>query len=141
MFLNHSRCLAGTATRAFSAMSRASAHLPAAFYRGGTSKALIFRDSDLPPQRADRDAIFLATMGSPDPNGRQLDGMGGGYSSVSKVVIIGRSEHPAADVDYTFAQVLVDQPGRWAFLSLLRLQWSTMDPIAATCSPLWDHLR
>jgi 2-methylaconitate cis-trans-isomerase PrpF len=49
-------------------------------------------------------------MGSPDPNGRQLDGMGGGYSSVSKVLIIGKSEHPDADVDYTFAQVLVNAP-------------------------------
>ena len=50
----------------------------AAFIRGGTSKAVVFRQEDLPALRQDWDPIFLAAMGSPDPNGRQLDGMGGG---------------------------------------------------------------
>lgn len=79
--------------------------LKAVFMRGGTSKALMFRQSDLPPQRDDWGPIFLAAMGSPDPNGRQLDGMGGGLSSLSKVCVIGPPSRADADVDYTFAQV------------------------------------
>ena len=59
--------------------------IPAAFIRGGTSKALIFKSTDLPEAREDCDRIFLETMGSPDPYGRQLNGMGGGLSSLSKV--------------------------------------------------------
>lgn len=82
--------------------------LPAVFMRGGTSKAVMLHARDLP---ADRDAwapIFLSLMGSPDPSMRQLDGMGGGVSSLSKVCVIGPPTHPDADVDYTFAQVLID---------------------------------
>lgn len=73
--------------------------------RGGTSKGLIFHAKDLPLEREARDAIFLAAMGSSDPNGRQLDGMGGGTSSTSKVCIVGPSSVVGADVDYTFAQI------------------------------------
>jgi 2-methylaconitate cis-trans-isomerase PrpF len=80
------------------------------FMRGGTSKGLFFHAKDLPADRAAQDAIFLAALGSPDPYGRQLDGMGGGISSLSKAVIIGPPTHPDADVDYTFAQVSVDRP-------------------------------
>jgi 2-methylaconitate cis-trans-isomerase PrpF len=83
--------------------------LRAVFMRGGTSKALMFRADDLPADRAGWDPIFLAAMGAPDPNGRQLDGMGGGLSSLSKVCVIGRPSRPDADVDYTFAQVSVDR--------------------------------
>jgi 2-methylaconitate cis-trans-isomerase PrpF len=79
----------------------------AVFMRGGTSKALIFRAQDLP---ADRDALFLAAMGSPDPDLRQLNGMGGGVSSLSKVCIVGPPSRPDADVDYTFAQIGIDVP-------------------------------
>ena len=79
--------------------------IPAAFIRGGTSKALIFKSTDLPAAREDCDRIFLETMGSPDPYGRQLNGMGGGLSSLSKVCIVGPSSHPEADVDYTKAQI------------------------------------
>lgn len=79
--------------------------IPAAFIRGGTSKALVFNAANLPPERADQDKLFLAAMGSPDPYGRQLDGMGGGLSSLSKVCIVGRSTRPDADVDYTKAQI------------------------------------
>ncbi|SMO96809.1 2-methylaconitate cis-trans isomerase PrpF family protein [Paracoccus laeviglucosivorans] len=86
-------------------MSQAS--IPAQFWRGGTSKALVFRECDLPTDPAARDAIFLGAMGSPDDNGRQLNGMGGGMSSLSKVCILGPSSHPDADVDYTFVQVPV----------------------------------
>lgn len=81
------------------------ARLRAVFMRGGTSRAIMFRAEDLPADRALWPAIFLAAMGSPDPNGRQLDGVGGGVSSLSKVCVIGPPSRPDADVDYTFAQV------------------------------------
>ncbi len=83
--------------------------IPAAFIRGGTSKAIVFNRADLPDDRAEWDAIFLAALGSPDPNGRQLNGMGGGISSLSKICVVGPSDRPDADVDYTFAQVAVDK--------------------------------
>ena len=86
------------------------AFIPAIFMRGGSSKGVFFHARDLPAERAARDAIFLAVLGSPDPYGRQLDGMGGGISSLSKAVIIGPPTHPDADVDYLFAQVAVDKP-------------------------------
>ncbi|MGE0409600.1 MAG: 2-methylaconitate cis-trans isomerase PrpF family protein [Amphiplicatus sp.] len=84
--------------------------IPAVFMRGGTSKALFFHRRDLPPTASPHDCeawneIFRAAMGSPDPYGRQLDGMGGGQSSLSKVAIIAPSERPDADIDFTFAQV------------------------------------
>jgi len=81
----------------------------AVYMRGGTSKALVFRAQDLPADRAQWDAIFLSAMGVPDPYGRQLDGMGGGLSSLNKVCVVGPSSHPDADVDYTFVQLGVDQ--------------------------------
>ncbi len=84
--------------------------IPAAFIRGGTSKAIVFHASDLPADTAVRDAILLAAIGSPDPNGRQLDGMGGGVSSLSKICIVGPPSRPDADVDYTFGQVAVAAP-------------------------------
>jgi 2-methylaconitate cis-trans-isomerase PrpF len=81
--------------------------LRAVFMRGGTSNALMFRAEDLPSDRTAWDRISLGALGSPDPNGRQLDGMGGGISSLSKVCVIGPPTHPEADVDYTFAQVAI----------------------------------
>ena len=63
--------------------------LRAVFMRGGTSNALMFRAEDLPLDRSQWDRIFLGAIGSPDPNGRQLDGMGGGISSLSKVCVVG----------------------------------------------------
>ncbi|MDC0739522.1 PrpF domain-containing protein [Cognatishimia sp. SS12] len=84
--------------------------LKAAFYRGGTSKSVVFDGRDLPQDRAERDRIFLHVLGSPDPYGRQLDGLGGGLSSLSKVVIVEPSTHAEADVDYTFVQIAVDAP-------------------------------
>ncbi len=84
-----------------------SSRFPAAFMRGGTSKALIFHLRDLPLDRSRWDAIFLGAIGSPDPNGRQLNGMGGGVSSLSKVCVIGPPTRNDADVDFTFAQILV----------------------------------
>ena len=84
--------------------------IPAVFMRGGTSNALVFHRDDLPSDRAEWDGVFLAAIGSPDPYGRQLNGMGGGISSLSKVVVIGPSTRDDADIDYTFGQVVVDQP-------------------------------
>ncbi len=83
--------------------------------RGGTSRALIFHERDLPLVGADgdtsaRDAIFCAAIGAPDPNGRQLNGLGGGVTSLSKVAIVGPPSRPDADVDYTFGQVGVTAP-------------------------------
>jgi 2-methylaconitate isomerase len=83
--------------------------LKAVFARGGTSKALLFHRHDLPADRDEWAPIFLAAMGAPDPNGRQLDGMGGGTSSLSKVCVIGPPTRADADVDYTFAQIGVDR--------------------------------
>lgn len=83
--------------------------IPAVFMRGGTSNAVVFNQNDLPADRALWDEIFLAAIGSPDPNGRQLDGMGGGVSSLSKVCVVGPSTRPDADIDYTFAQVQVKE--------------------------------
>ena len=79
--------------------------LRAVFMRGGTSRGIMLRAEDLPAERALWDGVFLAAMGSPDPSGRQLDGMGGGVSSLSKVCVVGPPSRPDADVDYTFAQV------------------------------------
>lgn len=84
--------------------------IKAAFYRGGTSKAVVFNGADLPGDRDMRDRIFLHVLGSPDGYGRQLNGMGGGLSSLSKVVIVEPSSHPDADIDYTFVQIAVDAP-------------------------------
>lgn len=81
--------------------------LPAVFMRGGTSKALMLHRRDVPAEPADWTSLFLSAMGSPDPFGRQLDGMGGGVSSVSKICIVAPSERADVDVDYTFVQVSV----------------------------------
>jgi 2-methylaconitate cis-trans-isomerase PrpF len=79
----------------------------AVYMRGGTSRCLVFHDKDLPEPGAARDRILLAALGSPDPYGRQLNGLGGGISSLSKAVVIGPASRPDADVDYTFGQVEV----------------------------------
>jgi 2-methylaconitate cis-trans-isomerase PrpF len=84
--------------------------VPAVFMRGGTSKGLFFQAKDLPADQEDRDRVLLAALGSPDPFGRQLDGMGGGLSSLSKAALIGPPTRCGADVDYSFAQVAVDRP-------------------------------
>jgi 2-methylaconitate cis-trans-isomerase PrpF len=86
------------------------AWIPATFWRGGTSKGVFFLARDLPDTREKIDPILLAVMGTPDPFGRQLNGMGGGTSSLSKAVIIGPPTHPDADVDYTFIQLAINKP-------------------------------
>ena len=78
---------------------------PAVFFRGGTSKAVFFRAEDVPADVEERNRMLRAVMGSPDPYGRQLDGLGGGISSLSKAMWVERSTRNDADVDYTFAQI------------------------------------
>jgi len=86
--------------------------VPASYIRGGTSKGVFFRLEDLPePCRQPgpaRDKLLLRVIGSPDPYGKQIDGMGGATSSTSKTVILARSERPEHDVDYLFGQVSID---------------------------------
>ncbi|KAJ5493256.1 hypothetical protein N7539_002002 [Penicillium diatomitis] len=79
--------------------------LPAAYYRGGTSRAVFFKEEHLPHDRREWSSIFRGVIGSPDPYGRQLDGLGGGISSLSKICVVGKSTHPDADVDYTFVSL------------------------------------
>jgi len=76
--------------------------------RGGTSKGLVFLAGDLPADRAARDAVLLAAMGSPDP--REIDGMGGSHPLTSKVAVVSPSERDDADVEYLFLQVWPDRP-------------------------------
>lgn len=107
------------------------ARLRATFMRGGTSKAVVFNRADLPADPSAWDPIFLAVMGSPDGNGRQLNGMGGGLSSVSKICVVGPPSRPDADIDYTFAQIAVkeasvDYSGNCGNMS------SAMGPFAVT---------
>jgi 2-methylaconitate isomerase len=87
--------------------------IPAVYLRGGTSKGVFFRLQDLPagcqvPGEA-RDRLLRRVIGSPDPYGKQIDGMGGATSSTSKVVILSPSTRPGHDVDYLFGQVSIDQ--------------------------------
>jgi 4-oxalomesaconate tautomerase len=86
----------------------AQTRIPCLLMRGGTSKGAYFLADDLPHEPALRDRVLLAVMGSPDA--RQIDGIGGADSLTSKVAIIRPSSRAGADVDYLFAQVLVDEP-------------------------------
>ena len=86
--------------------------IPATYMRGGTSKGVFFRLEDLPevarvPGQA-RDALLMRVIGSPDPYGKQTDGMGGATSSTSKCVILSKSQVPGHDVDYLYGQVSID---------------------------------
>ncbi|OUL56672.1 2-methylaconitate cis-trans isomerase PrpF [Pseudoalteromonas ulvae] len=88
--------------------------IPATYMRGGTSKGVFFNLSDLPVAAqvpgAARDALLLRVIGSPDPYGKQTDGMGGATSSTSKTVILSKSTQTDHDVDYLFGQVAIDKP-------------------------------
>ena len=88
--------------------------IPATYMRGGTSKGVFFRLQDLPASAqvpgAARDALLLRVIGSPDPYGKQIDGMGGATSSTSKTVILAKSSKLDHDVDYLFGQVSIDRP-------------------------------
>jgi probable AcnD-accessory protein PrpF len=87
--------------------------IPATYMRGGTSKGVFFRLQDLPERAqvpgAARDALLLRVIGSPDPYGKQIDGMGGATSSTSKAVILSKSTRAGHDVDYLFGQVSIDK--------------------------------
>ena len=88
--------------------------VPATYIRGGTSKGVFFRLEDMPkatqvPGPA-RDALLLRVIGSPDPYGKQTDGMGAATSSTSKTVILSKSTRPDHDIDYLFGQVSIDKP-------------------------------
>jgi hypothetical protein len=78
--------------------------------RGGTSKGVFLRPEDLPADAAARDRLLLRIIGSPDPYGKQIDGMGAATSSTSKVVLVSKSGRPDCDVDYLFGQVRIDAP-------------------------------
>ena len=88
--------------------------IPATYMRGGTSKGVFFRLTDLPEAArkpgAARDALLLRVIGSPDPYGKQIDGMGAATSSTSKTVILSKSSRPDHDIDYLFGQVSIDKP-------------------------------
>ena len=88
--------------------------IPATYMRGGTSKGVFFRLQDLPAAAqvpgAARDRLFLRVIGSPDPYGAHIDGMGGATSSTSKCVILSKSTRPDHDVDYLYGQVSIDKP-------------------------------
>ncbi|MEJ6590676.1 MAG: 2-methylaconitate cis-trans isomerase PrpF [SAR86 cluster bacterium] len=87
--------------------------IPATYMRGGTSKGVFFSLNDMPESTqvagAARDAFLLRVIGSPDPYGKQTDGMGGATSSTSKTVILAKSSQPDHDVDYLFGQVAIDK--------------------------------
>src|SRR5213595_1882921 len=88
--------------------------IPATYIRGGTSKGVFFRLQDLPEAAqvpgAARDALLMRVIGSPDPYGKQIDGMGAASSSTSKIVILSPSARADCDVDYLFGQVAIDRP-------------------------------
>src|SRR5690242_19583337 len=81
--------------------------IPCTLMRGGTSKGPFFLASDLPQDEKTRDRVLLAALGSPDV--RQIDGIGGADPLTSKVAIVSPSSRPNVDVDYLFAQVVVDK--------------------------------
>ncbi|TAM55420.1 MAG: 2-methylaconitate cis-trans isomerase PrpF [Paraburkholderia sp.] len=87
--------------------------IPAVYMRGGTSKGVFFRLQDLPASAqtpgAARDALLMRVIGSPDPYGKHIDGMGGATSSTSKTVVVSPSTRPGHDVDYLFGQVAIDK--------------------------------
>lgn len=124
--------------------------LPASFLRGGTSKGVFINRTHLPASQLLWDPIFLGIMGSPDPvHARQLNGMGGGVSSLSKVCIVGppsqelRSRFPGLDVTYTFAQIgirdgVVDYSGNCGNLSTMIGVFAMDDGI---CQPKDSSLR
>ena len=88
--------------------------IPATYMRGGTSKGVFFKLADLPSSAqlpgAARDELLLRVIGSPDPYGKQIDGMGAATSSTSKTVILSKSSMSDHDVDYLFGQVSIDKP-------------------------------
>jgi len=91
--------------------------IPCTLMRGGTSKGPFFHAADLPADPAERDRVLLSAMGS--PHARQIDGIGGGDTLTSKVVIVSPSSRPGIDIEYLFAQVSVETSA----LSRSRTDW------------------
>jgi hypothetical protein len=89
---------------------RIQAPIVAAYYRGGTSRAIIFREEDLPKDPDHRRSLFLQAIGAPDRHGRQLNGMGAGISSLSKICIVRLRDpaDPVAELDYTFVGIGIE---------------------------------
>ena len=83
---------------------------PAVFMRGGDASGLFFHLKDIPDEGAQRDHLLIRAMGSPDPYGMQIDGLGKGTTSTSKCVMVSKSIEQGCDIDYLFAQVLVESP-------------------------------
>src|SRR5690606_5464584 len=90
-------------------MNMAPLRIPAVYMRGGTSKGVFFRAADLPADPARRERILLRALGSPDPYGRQIDGLGGATSSTSKVVIAAPATRADCDVEFRFGQVAIER--------------------------------
>ena len=84
--------------------------VPGVWMRAGTSKGLFLHERDLPPSTKAWKSILLSAMGSAQENSRQVNGIGGGTSTTSKVAIVSKSKRPGIDVDFTFVQVSPDQP-------------------------------
>ena len=143
-------CEVATHSTPHTSIMKAPNPLPASFLRGGTSKGVFINRAHLPASQLLWDPIFLGIMGSPDPvHARQLNGMGGGVSSLSKVCIVGapsqelRSRFPGLDVAYTFAQVgirdgIVDYSGNCGNLSTMIGVFAMDDGI---CKPKDSSLR
>ena len=81
--------------------------IPCQIFRGGTSKGVFIRREDLPADMEEWEPILLKIMGSPDP--KQIDGLGGSFSTTSKVAVIAKAANLDYDITYTFAQVAVDR--------------------------------
>lgn len=132
--------------RCYSSVTGTTNPIPATFLRGGTSKGVFLNRAHLPPDQSQWDTIFLGIMGSPDGQyGRQLNGMGGGVSSLSKICVVGPpSEAQKAariDVEYTFAQVgirdsLIDYSGNCGNLSSVIGVFAVDEGI---CAPRVSH--
>jgi len=124
--------------------------VPAYLIRGGTSKGLFFNGSSLPRwPKQQLDNFFLRALGSPDPYGEQIDGLGGGSSSTSKIAIITRSTDPSYDVEYLFGQVdikrsVVDYTGSCGNMAAgvgLFALYQKMVPLEKRLANGWLQLR
>lgn len=132
---------AGAGRTATVAASSSQAAIPAVLMRGGTSRGVFFRWLDLPSAGELRDRIILSAFGSPDPYGKQIDGLGGATSVTSKVVIVGPSAEPNCDVDYFFGQVdirrpLIDYTGSCGNLSAAVGPFAVEEGLVAATGPI-----
>lgn len=116
--------------------------IPATFYRGGTSNALMIQRCHLPNNQSDWEPLLAGALGSPDPYGRQLNGMGGGVSSLSKICVVQPSQREDADVDYTFVQMGI-KDGRMDLAGTCGNMTAAVGPFAldeGVVHPAIDHI-